>query len=191
MAIHSAHDITRILRDWDRGDSTALNELMRRVHGELRRLARSYLRRERVDHTLESSALVNEAYLRLVDQKEAGWQDRAHFFGIAAKMMRQILVDHARRHRAKKRGGSVTMLTLHEAVDGPCSPGAGVDVIALDQALEKLTGLDTWQSKVVELRFFGGLSVKEVAEVLGVSAGTVKREWATAKAWLYRELSKR
>jgi RNA polymerase sigma factor (TIGR02999 family) len=159
------------------------------VYDELKRLAGSYLRRERLDHTLQSAALVNEAYLRLVDQKQVQWQNRAHFFGIAAQMMRRILVDHARGHKAAKRGAGMPVLALDEAVAE--AQGRSVDLIGLDDALQKLEKIDPQQGKIVELRFFSGLSIEETATVLGISPATVKRDWAAARAWLYREVSAR
>ena len=156
------------------------------VYDELRALAASYLRRERPDHTLQATALVHEAYLRLIDQKVAGWQDRAHFLGMAAYLMRQILVNHAVRHRAVKRGGEALKLTLEAAAETPGAPA--VDLVALDDALKSLAALDPQRGRVVELRFFGGLTVEETAEVMGLSPRTVKREWRGAKAWLYAQL---
>jgi RNA polymerase sigma factor (TIGR02999 family) len=156
------------------------------VYDELRRLARRHLRRERPDHTLQSAAVVNEAYLRLTRQKPPEWQSRAHFFAVAAQMMRHILVDHARNRRAAKRGAGAPRLTLSADIALPRE--REVDVVALDDALNQLAALDLQQSRVVELRFFGGLSIEETALVLGVSPATVKREWATARAWLHREI---
>jgi RNA polymerase sigma factor (TIGR02999 family) len=176
------------LIQWSKGDRGALDALMPLVYEELRRLAQHYLSREQPGHTLSSTALVHEAYLRLVTQKEATWQNRAHFFGVASQMMRRILVDHARRHRYAKRGGGAVTLSLDEtmAADKPRE----IDLLALDDALDHLAKLDERQSRMVELRFFGGLSIEETSEVLGVSAPTVKREWASARAWLYREISR-
>jgi RNA polymerase sigma factor (TIGR02999 family) len=156
------------------------------VYGELRRLARHYVRRERPDHTLQATALVHEAYMRLVDQRGVTWQNRAHFFGVAAQLMRRILVDYARRHRAAKRGGSFVQVSLNDALALPEEQGE--DVLALDDALERLAAIDPRQARVVELRLFSGLTVEEAAEVLDVSAATVKREWTMAKAWLSREI---
>ena len=180
-------DVTRRLAEWSRGDQHALAELMPLVYDELRRLADSYLRRERPDHTLQPTALVHEAYLRLVDQT-VELQNRAHFFGVAAQVMRCILVDHARAHQAAKRGGGAHKLSLDEVAE--LAEGQAVDLIALDDALKALAALDPQQSRVVELRYFGGLTVEEAAEVLGVSPATVKRDWTTARAWLHREISK-
>ncbi len=178
--------VTELLADWQRGDKSALDHLMPAVYEELRRLAGRYLARERSDHTLQATALVHEAYVKLVDQRSVRWQNRAHFFGIAAQLMRRILVDHARRRDAAKRGDGARPLSLDEAPDQTPSPP--VDILELDRALERLTTLDCQQGRIVEMRFFGGLTVEESAEVLGVSPRTVKREWRAARAWLYREL---
>jgi RNA polymerase sigma factor (TIGR02999 family) len=179
--------ITQLLKEWGEGKGQALDELMPLVYSELKRLAGSYLRRERPDHTLQSAALVNEAYVRLIDQNQVQWQNRAHFFGIAAQMMRRILVDHARGHLADKRGAGVPVLSLDEVVVE--AQNQSVDLLDLDEALNKLEKLDPQQGKIVELRFFSGLSIEETATVLGISPATVKREWAAARAWLYREVS--
>lgn len=178
--------VTQLLVRWGEGDREALERLMPLVERELRRIAGGYLKRERVGHTLQPTALVNEAYLRLVDQADVRWQNRAHFVGIGAQMMRRILVDHARKHQASKRGGDVTRVTFNEDLDA--SDQKDFDLIALDQALERLSQMDARQGTVVELRFFGGLSVDETAIALGVSTATVKREWSTARAWLYKQL---
>jgi len=156
------------------------------VYGELRRLAQHYLRRERPDHTLRATALVHEAYLRLVDQRAVTWQNRAHFFGVAAQLMRRILVDHARRHHAAKRGGTALKVSLNDVV--LAAEERAEDLVALDDALNRLAAMDPRQGRVVELRLFGGLTVEETAEVLRISPATVKREWTTAKAWLSREI---
>ena len=177
--------ITQLLQRWSAGDSVALSELMPIVYGELHSLAAAYIQDERPNHTLQATALVHEAYLRLV-QQDAPWKNRAHFFGVAAQMMRRILVDHARKHVARKRPTSGTLATLEEALTVPVSPH--VDLIGLDDALNKLEAFDHQKARVVELRFFGGLSVEETAELLGNSTATVKREWAIARAWLYREM---
>ena len=181
------HNITQLLVNWSEGDQAALDQILPLVYDELRRLARSYLRRERSDHTLQATALVHEAYLRLIDQHSVTWQNRAHFFGIASQMMRRILVNHALAHGAAKRGGIAQKISLDEAV------GRGVqsemDLLALDRALKELEKLDSRQSRVVELRYFGGLSIEETAEVLGLSPATVKREWSTARLWLRREIA--
>jgi RNA polymerase sigma factor (TIGR02999 family) len=165
-----------------------MEELLPLVYAELRRLAAGYLRRERVGHTLQPTALVHEAYLRMVDQTQVRWQNRAHFFGVAAQMMRRILVDHARSQHAEKRGGDVQKLSLDENID--VSGTRAAELVALDEALERLAEIDPQKSRVVELRFFGGLSVEETAEVLGVSAPTVKRHWRLAKAWLFGQVQK-
>jgi RNA polymerase sigma factor (TIGR02999 family) len=159
------------------------------VYSELRRLANSYLQRERSDHTLQSTALVHEAYVRLVDQNLPQWQNRAHFFAVAAQLMRQILVDYARSHRAAKRGGGAYKVTLTDAASQP--QRVDVDVVALDDALKGLARIDPQQSRVVELRFFAGLSIEDTSEVLGISPSTVTRDWNTARVWLYRELDRR
>jgi RNA polymerase sigma factor (TIGR02999 family) len=181
-------DTTELLRAWGRGDAQALDQLLPLVETELRRLARAYMARERQNHTLQTTALVNEAYMRLTDASQLPWQSRAHFFGIAARLMRRVLVDHARSRGYRKRGGDVHHVSLDEAV--AVTPPPDLDLVALDRALEKLTGIDERKSRVIELRFFGGLSVDETAEVLHVSADTVKRDWRLAKLWLLRELDR-
>ena len=181
--------ITQLLKQWGEGKGQALDELMPLVYGELKRLAGSYLRRERPDHTLQSAALVNEAYVRLIDQNQVQWQNRAHFFGIAAQMMRRILVDHARSHKAEKRGFGMPVLSLDEAVAEV--QNQGINLLGLDEALSRLEKIDPQQGKIVELRFFSGLSIEETATVLGISIATVKRDWAAARAWLYREINTR
>lgn len=178
--------ITELLLDWSRGDRRALDELMPLVATELRRLAGYFLVRESPGHTLQPTALVNELYLRLVDGDRVRWQDRAHFFSVAATTMRRILVDHARAQKAQKRGYGVTKVPLNEALDS--SSSRDVDLIALDDALLSLAKMDRRQSRIVELRTFAGLSLVETAEVLQVSVATVSRDWASAKAWLYGEL---
>jgi len=180
-------DITRVLHELSAGEENAPARLMPLVYDELRRLAGRYLSRERLDHTLQPTALVHEAYLRLVDQTQVNWQNRAHFFGLAARIMRRILVDYARGHRADKRGGGLEKLSLDEALS--FSKERDVDLIALDDALSDLAGLDPLQSRIVELRFFAGLTLEETAEVLGLSRSTVERDWIMAKAWLYTQLS--
>jgi RNA polymerase sigma factor (TIGR02999 family) len=175
-----------MLQEWSEGNREVPARLMPLVYAELRRLASGYLRRERPDHTLQPTALVHEAYLRLADQSHVRFDDRAHFFNVAAKVMRRILVDHARRHRAEKRGFG-RRLPFDEAVGSPAAPD--LDLVALDEALQNLAAQDRRKAQVVELRFFGGLSVEETAEVLNVSAPTVKNEWRLAKAWLRREMS--
>jgi RNA polymerase sigma factor (TIGR02999 family) len=183
----ATHRVTQLLTDWSNGNKAAHDELMRLVYDDLRRLARRYMRREAAGHTLQTTGLVNEAYLRLVDQKNVDWQNRQHFFCIAAQLMRRILVDHARmRHRAK-RGGGVLQVSLNEAE--AISRELPTDLLALDDALTELAEVDGRKSRIVELRFFGGLSIEETAEVLQVSPGTVMRDWTLAKAWLYRMVS--
>jgi RNA polymerase sigma factor (TIGR02999 family) len=178
--------VTQVLVDWSKGDPDAPQRLMPLVYEELRHLAHQYLQRERADHTLQATGLVHEAYLRLVDQSTTTWQNRAHFLGVAAQLMRRILVDYARHHRAEKRGGNWDKLAFDEAL----APSAerSVDLVALDDALKDLGTFDQRQSRIVELRFFGGLTVEEIGEVLEISPRTVKREWRVAKAWLRREI---
>jgi RNA polymerase sigma-70 factor (ECF subfamily) len=178
--------VTQLLMDWSSGNKAAHDELLPLVYDELRRLARRYMRREGPGHSLQTTGLVNEAYLRLVDQKNVRWQNRAHFFGIAAQLMRRILVDHARARHRVKRGGGTLQVSLHEAE--AISPESSTDLLALDEALVRLAEVDGRKSRIVELRFFGGLSIEETAEVLQVSPGTVMHDWTLAKAWLYRAL---
>jgi RNA polymerase sigma factor (TIGR02999 family) len=181
-------DVTRLLREWQAGSGPALERLIPLVYDELHALASRYLSRERRDHTLQTTALVNEAFVKLAGQRKVDWQSRAHFFGIAAKLMRRILVDHARSQGADKRGGREVRVALEEDVaqqDGP-----DVDLIALDAALAKLEALDPRQARVVELRYFGGLSVDETAEALGSSPATVKRDWTLARAFLHQQLQR-
>jgi RNA polymerase sigma-70 factor (ECF subfamily) len=180
-------EVSQLILDWADGDQTALDKLMPLVYDELRRLAHNYMRREHPGHTLQTTALVDEAYLRLVDQTHTQWNSRAQFFGIAAQLMRRILVDHARSHLYAKRGGGARRVALDEVA--VLSPERGAELIALDDALERLSSIDPRKSRVVELRYFGGLSVEETAEILEVSAITVKRDWLVAKAWLRREMS--
>jgi RNA polymerase sigma factor (TIGR02999 family) len=179
-------EVTALLRDWSGGDRAALERLMPLVYVELRKLAASYLSVERKDHTLQPTALVHEAYLRMVDQRSVDWQNRAHFFGIAAQMMRRILVDHARRRQAAKRDAPALRLEAASGVEDASSRDP--ELLALDAALGGLESLDPRQARIVELRFFGGLTVEETAEVAGISPATVKREWRTARAWLAREV---
>ena len=188
MCAVSSTRINKLLADWGQGDEEAREALIPVVYNELRKQARRYLRGERLDHTLESAALVNEAYLRLVRQEAPQWQNRAHFFGVAAQLMRHILVDHARKRIAAKRGAGAPVLVLDPGLAPAQKPG--IDLVALDDALSKLTALDSQQGRLIELRFFGGLSIEETAVVLGVSPATVKREWVTARAWLRRELKR-
>jgi RNA polymerase sigma factor (TIGR02999 family) len=183
----SSSDVTALLGDWSRGSRTALNQLLPLVYAELRRVAARQLRSERPDHTLQPTALVHEAYMRLVDQRQVDWQNRAHFFGVAAQVMRRILVDHARRHGANKRGQGVRCVSIDEAHD-VAAPNE-IPVLALDHALDRLAKVDAELTKVVELRAFGGLTIEEAAHVLGVSPSTAIRDWRTAKAWLNRELA--
>jgi RNA polymerase sigma factor (TIGR02999 family) len=184
----SPRDVTRLLLDWSNGNKEALSELMPVVYDELRRLAGGYLRREPPNHTLQATALVHEAYLHLIDQRNVRWQNRAHFFGIAATLMRRILVEHARSRQAIKRGGAESKLSLDEAMGFSKQPD--VDLLALDDALIGLAAIDPQKSRMVELRFFGGLTVEETAEVLGVAPITVHRAWRIIKAWLRQELDK-
>ncbi len=187
MTAVSSSEITSLLVDWGKGDKAALDKLMPLVEKELRRLAHSYMRHEAPGHTLQTTALVNEAYLKLIDQNRTQWQNRAHFFGIAAQIMRRILLNYARDQRRQKRGGDAIQVSLSEvAVVGLEDTN---ELIALDEALQRLTALDERKSRVIELRYFGGLDVEETAEVLKVSSVTVMRDWAFAKAWLSREIS--
>lgn len=183
----SPPDVTALLADWSRGDRSALGRLVPIVYAELRRIAARQLARERVGHTLQPTALVHEVYLRLIDQRHVDWQNRAHFFGVAAQVMRRILVDHARRHSAGKRGDGVRCVSLDDAKDVPAS--GEIPILALDRALDRLQQVDPDLAVIVELRAFGGLTVDEAAHVLKVSASTAKRDWRTAKAWLHRELA--
>ena len=189
MAADSSTRINRLLADWGQGNEEAREALIPVVYNELRRQARRYLRGERPDHTLESAALVNEAYLRLVRQDAPQWQNRAHFFGVAAQLMRHILVDHARNRLAAKRGAGAPRLALDPELAPAQKPE--IDLVALDDAISRLAALDSQQGRLIELRFFGGLSIEETAVVLGVSPATVKREWVTARAWLRRELKRK
>jgi RNA polymerase sigma factor (TIGR02999 family) len=187
---HNPSDqVTKLLVRWRGGDRDALDALMPIVYTELRSMAHRYLQRERSDHTLQSTALVHEAYVRLVGQKLPEWQNRAHFFGVAARLMRQILVEYARGHQAAKRGGNACKVTLDEGA--MVAQQADLDVVVLDEALQELAKLDQQQSRIVELRFFGGLSIDDTSEVLGISPATVSREWSTARIWLHREISRR
>jgi len=183
-------EITQLLLKWRAGDTTALERLIPLVYNELRRLARQCMRKERAGHTLQTTALVNEAYLRLVKSSRVDWQDRAHFFAVASQLMRRVLVDEARRRKLQKRGGEFTRLTLSDEVL-PARQQREIDLIALDEALERLAEFAPRKCKVVEMRFFGGLSIDQTSAVLGVSVDIVKREWRTAKLWLLEELSSR
>lgn len=182
-----SQNVTELLINWGEGDKQALDQLLPIVYGELRRQAGRYLRKERVGHTLQTTALIHEAYIRLIDQRRVKWQNRSHFFGIAAQLMRRILVDHARTKQRLKRGGSDLRVSLAEAT--VTAKSKDLDVVALDEALEKLAVLDQQQARIVELRFFSGLTVEETAEVMSLSPATIKRDWSMAKAWLHRELS--
>jgi RNA polymerase sigma factor (TIGR02999 family) len=182
----SSPDVTALLGDWSRGNRTALSQLLPLVYAELRRVAARQLRVERADHTLQPTALVHEAYIRLVDQRHVDWRNRAHFFGVAAQVMRRILVDHARRHGANKRGQGARCVSMEDAQD-VAAPNE-IPILALDHALDRLAKVDAALTKIVELRAFGGLTIEEAAHVLGVSPSTAKRDWRTAKAWLTREL---
>jgi RNA polymerase sigma factor (TIGR02999 family) len=182
-------NITQLLAAWRGGNQLARDQLIETLYDELRRLAHHHLRRERPGHTLQTTALLHDAYLQLVDQRQVEWQNRAHFFGIAAHLMRRILVEHARKATALKRGGDAVRVPLDDDISN--APDHDITVVALDDALTALGALDPQQSRVVELRFFGGLTVEDTAEVLGVSPRTIKREWRLAKAWLQRELQGR
>ena len=183
----SPGEVSQLLVDWGNGDKAALDRLTPLVHEELHRLAHRHMRQERPNHTLQTTALVNEAYVRLADQRNLHWKNRAHFFSIASELMRRILVDLARAHYRVKRGGGALQVSLDEAAI--VSQERAGELVALDEALTRLAEMDERKSKVVELRFFGGMTVEETAEALGVSPITIKREWSTAKAWLYREIA--
>jgi RNA polymerase sigma factor (TIGR02999 family) len=185
----STSPVTELLVRWREGDREALESLMPLVYDELRRLANHYLQRERCDHTLQSTALVHEAYMRLAGDNAPQWQNRAHFFGIAARVMRQILVEYARAHSAAKRGGlGACKITLDESLE--LAQRTDIDVVALDGALDRLSELDPQQSRIVELRFFTGLTIEDTSEVMGLSPATVKRDWTSARAWLHREIAR-
>jgi len=188
MTTPSSQEVTRLLLAWRNGDQEALERLTPLVYGELRRMAHRYMRRESPDHTLQTSALVNEAFLRLIDCQQVDWQNRAHFYGIAAQMMRQILIDHARSHARAKRGGGLHQVSFEETAI--VSEERAAELIALDDALTALASFDLNKSRIVELRFFGGLTNEEVGEVMGMSLRTIEREWRKAKAWLRRAISK-
>jgi RNA polymerase sigma-70 factor, ECF subfamily len=179
-------EISLILKDWSGGGRESADVLLSLVYDELRRIARHYLRRERSDHTLQPTALVHEAYMKLIDISDVSWQDRAHFFAVASNVMRHILVDHARARATDKRGGEVQRIALEDVVK--LSDAPDVDLLALDESMRQLAAFDEQQSKIVELRFFGGLTIEETAHVLGISPATVKREWTMAKAWLFRRM---
>jgi RNA polymerase sigma factor (TIGR02999 family) len=182
-------EITQMLLELTDGNEEVVNQILPHIYDELRRLASSYLRRERSNHTLQPTALVHEAYMKLIDQTRVKWQNRAHFFGIAAQVMRRILMDHARKHTAEKRGGDAEVLPIEEEIL-IVSHDKSAELIALDDALQQLAEMDERKAKIVELRYFGGLSIEETAEVIGVSVPTVNREWRMAKAWLYSELAR-
>lgn len=181
------HDVTEILQNWREGDKGAAEKLFPLVYDELKRQAGNYLRRERVDHTLQPTALVHEAYLRMIDQTVLSAENRSHFFGIASRVMRQILVDHARQHNAEKRGGAAQRFSIEDIDVLPEQSAA--DLLELDEALQKLEAIDERKCRVVDMRFFGGLKESEIAEILGVTEKTVRRDWQFAKLWLFRELS--
>ena len=185
--ISSPHDVTGLLRAWGRGDESALERLVPLVEAELRRVARAYMRRERRDHTLQATALMNEAFIKLLDARDVVWNDRAHFVGIAARLMRRVLVDHARARGYRKRGGGAWKVTMVD-VAADAGEASAVDLIALDRALEHLAAVDERKCRVVELRYFGGLSVEETADVLHLSPDTIKRDWRLAKLWLLRDM---
>jgi RNA polymerase sigma factor (TIGR02999 family) len=182
-----SENVTQLLHDWSQGNQRALEELLPLIYNELRHLAHNFLYRERPGHTLQTTALVHEAYLKLIDQKDARWQNRSHFFAIAAQAMRRILIDSARRHAAMKRGGPQEKLSLDEVPEVSLEPNS--KLLALDEALNRLAEIDPEQSRIVELRYFGGLTIEETADVMKTSPATVKREWAMARAWLHQALS--
>lgn len=186
MGQQSSPEITKLLIAWGQGDQTALDELMPLVYAELRKLAKNYMRQQRPDHTLQTTALVNEAYLRLIDSSRVNWQNRTHFFAISANLMRRVLVDFARAKTSLKRGGERIQVTLDEKIEIPSEKA--MDLVALDEALQMLATMNERQSRIVELRYFGGLNEEEIAETLNISTRTVRRDWNIARAWLYREL---
>jgi len=190
MASGPAPDVTQLLSKWSSGDQSALDQLLPLVYGELHRLAAAYLRRERSNHTLQSTALVHEAFMRMVHQQDVQWKNRAHFFAICAQMIRRILVDYARSQHAEKRGSGAVKLALDDAMAVPQAPATDVDLLGLNDALDRLAEMDERQSRIVELRFFAGLSIEETAEVLHLSPASIKREWQTARAWLFREMTR-
>jgi RNA polymerase sigma factor (TIGR02999 family) len=187
MEAPARRDVTELLSRWTRGDHEALDALVPVVYRELRRMAARYLRRERAEHTLQPTALVHEAFLKLIDQRDVRWQSRAHFFGVSARLMRRILVDHGRERAARKRGGGRHRIPIDDAL--AITASNQIDILAVDDALHRLASIDPDQVRLVELRFFAGLTIDETAEILGWSSGSVKREWTVAKAWLQRELS--
>jgi RNA polymerase sigma factor (TIGR02999 family) len=183
----SPHEITQLLAEWSDGNQTALDKLYPLVYDELHKMANRYMKRERKDHTLQTTALINEAYVRMVDQKNVHWENRAHFFAISAQIMRRILIDHARRHHYAKRGGGALKVSLDETAMVASDPAP--DMLLLDEALNRLAEMDPRRGQVVELRYFGGLNNEEIAGVLKISENTVTRDWNMARAWLYQELS--
>jgi len=187
MATSSQKPVSELLRDWTKGDPKAFNNAAPTLYKELRRIAKRYFRKERSDHTLQCTALVHEAYLRLAENRGILWQSRAHFYAVAAQMMRQILVDHARRRARAKRGGLQEKLPLNEALE-LAQPKASLDLLTVDAALDELAALDAQQCRIVELRYFAGLTIDETADALGVSRTTVQRDWASARAWLFQRL---
>lgn len=188
MGPASSKQVSELLVHWGKGDRKALEAILPLVYEELRRIARYHLRQQRPNHTLQTTAVVHEAYLRLAEQKSLHVENRAHFLGIAAQLMRWILVDYERNRRASKRGAGLTRITLDQSI---ASPQRDVDLLALDEALDRLANLDSQQSQIIELRYFGGLSIKDTSEFLGISPATVKRSWASARAWLLREMSQK
>ena len=188
MPHNAPSEITQMLLELTEGNQTVVDRILPHIYDELKRLASSYLRRERADHTLQPTALVHEAYMKLIDQSRVKWQNRAHFFGIAAQVMRRILMDHARKHAAEKRGGDAEVLPLEEEIL-VVTPGRSSELVALDDALTALAEIDEPKARIVELRYFGGLSIEETAEVMGVSVPTINRQWRMAKAWLYSQIS--
>lgn len=180
-------NVSRLLREWSDGNEQALEEMLPLIYDELRRLAHNFLYRERPGHTLQTTALVHEAYIKLIDQRDARWQNRAHFFAIAAQAMRRILIDSARKHVAEKRGGGGQKLSLAEIAT--ISPEPNTNLLALDEALNRLAEIDSQQSRIIELRYFGGLTIEETAEVMRLSPATIKREWTMARAWLHQALA--
>ena len=185
--VRSPHEITQLLAEWSNGNQTALDKLYPLVYDELHKMANRYMKRERKDHTLQTTALINEAYVRMVDQKNVHWENRAHFFAISAQIMRRILIDHARRHHYAKRGGGALRVSLDETAIVAGDPAS--DMLLLDEALNRLAEIDPRRGQVVELRYFGGLNNEEIAGVLKISENTVTRDWNMARAWLYQELS--
>ena len=187
--VHAEHDITQLLRDWGRGEESALDRLMPVVYNELRRIARNFMRRQNPGHTLQTTALVNEAFLNLVDSSRVNWQSRTHFFAISAQLMRRVMVDSARRRKSRKRGGEYLRVTLDNGAD--IAPESNTDLLALDEALTRLARLNPRHARIVELRYFGGLTEEQVAAALGVSERTVRRDWVLARSWLFRELTQK